>query len=298
MLRRKWRGRIRNSVTGLPLSKATVRLVPHNGRVGYVRTSTADGSFSFDGIAPGDYQLSLERHGFLDTAAANQAGSLVHLASGQKISSLDLLATPLAVISGIVTDADGEPVQHAVVTLISPRWSMHGRRYQDSATEDTNDLGEFRFTDLARPAAARYLYAGRPQGPEGPLSGTVKDPAGKGELALAGRYYPNAAFVLVGRRKRRSIWWPGQELTGIGFRLPWAPGFHVRGTVMGRDAEEIQLVGHRNQAILQWEWHDVGRLPDNTFDIAGVTAGTYYLRAATNWRTGVNLDVPVDSPRT
>jgi hypothetical protein len=52
-------GIVKNSITGLPVAKATVRLVPVVGRVGYVRTSGASGEFAFEGIPPGDYRLGV-----------------------------------------------------------------------------------------------------------------------------------------------------------------------------------------------------------------------------------------------
>jgi len=277
-------GVIRNSVTGLPVAKATIRLVPSTNRVGYVRTSNASGAFAFDGIAPGDYHLRLERRGYLDDAKGVQTGSALHLTAGQKITDLDLLATPLAVITGTVTDADGEPIPYAVVQLIKQNWSIDGRRYQAVTGDNANEQGEFRLNDMA--PGRYYLYAAR-----GPMDGPVKDPSGKGELRLASLYYPNAATIDGAAPIELRA---GQELTGVLMKLPWVPCYHVRGQAQ-QGAQEVQLLKRHNGQALPWDEQDGDPGRDRTFDIAGVTAGDYFLRAGTNMRIGGETPITVTS---
>ncbi len=271
-------GIVKNAITGLPVAKATVRLVPTAGRVGYVRTSGASGEFSFEGIAPGDYRLGVERRGFSTAAHAAvkgiPGGSVIHLTAGQNLTDLDLMATPSPIVTGTVTEGQGEgdPVPRAIVEILAQRWSVAGRWYEEIDTVEANDAGEFRAAELE--PGRYYFYSRRPD--EGPLTEVVKDPSGKGEACLAGVYYPNASSIEGASAVEVRA---GQEVTGIALRLSWAPCFHVRGRRTGPDVNEVQMMRRYNDGTLSWETHgtDIGK--DGTFDVAGVAPGDYLVSA-------------------
>ena len=62
---------------------------------------------------------------------------------------------PAAIITGKITDADGDPLRDVRVMATTIGLS-HGRLGHDSGIGTTNDLGEFRIPDL-RPG--RYIVA-------------------------------------------------------------------------------------------------------------------------------------------
>ncbi len=75
-------GFVTNMQTGEPIKKATLHLTLRNvarttngvfEQTGYSGTSAADGSFTFEGIAPGEYSLSGEKSGFISLATAARA---------------------------------------------------------------------------------------------------------------------------------------------------------------------------------------------------------------------------------
>jgi hypothetical protein len=272
----RFSGAVKNAVTGLPVAKATVRLSPVSGRVGYVRTSGPAGEFSFEGISPGDYRLGVERRGF--SAAVHSAsqgipgGSVIHLTAGQNLSGLDLLATPLPTVTGTVIEGpgDGEPVARAIIHILAPRWSIAGRWYEEVDDAAADDQGEFRVPELE--PGRYYFYARRPD--EGPLTEVVKDPSGKGEMCLAGVYYPNARSMDGASPVEVRA---GREVTGIALRLAWSPCFHVRGHA-GPDVEEVQVMRTHKDVTLSWETQAADREKDGTFDVAGVAAGDYVVR--------------------
>lgn len=271
-------GIVKNAITGLPVAKATVRLVPTAGRVGYVRTSGASGEFSFEGVAPGDYRVGVERQGFSTAAHAAvkgiPGGSVIHLTAGQNLTDLDLMATPLPIVTGTVTEGPGEgdPVPRAIVEILAQRWSVAGRWYEEIDTVEANDAGEFRAAELE--PGRYYFYARRPD--EGPLIEVVKDPSGKGEACLTGVYYPNASSIEGASAVEVRA---GQEVTGIGLHLAWSPCFHVRGRRAGPDVNEVQVKRRYNDGTLSWETQDADTGKDGTFDVAGVVAGDYLVSA-------------------
>ncbi len=271
-------GIVKNSITGIPVANATVRLVPVTGRVGYVRTSGASGEFRFEGMAPGDYRLGVERRGFSPVVHGAlkgvPGGPVIHVTAGQNLADLDLLAVPLPIVTGTVTEGpgEGEPVQRAIVEILAQRWSIAGQWYEEIDTVAANDQGEFRAPELE--PGRYYFYARRPE--EGPLTEVVKDASGKGELCLAGVYYPNASSIEGASAVEVHA---GQEVTGIALHLTWAPCFHVRGRRAGPDVDEVQVMWRYNDGTLLWETQgaDIGK--DGMFDVAGVVAGDYLVSA-------------------
>ncbi len=259
-------GSLHHSITGVPVPKASIRLIPVDGKIGYIRTTGVTGEFAFDGLAPGNYQVRIESRGMNTTPAG---GGAVRLAAGQKITSFDLSAVPFASISGKVTEGE-DPIPGATVRALALRWSYSGRWFDEVASERANDRGEFRISGLE---PGRYiLYAGGPE--EGPLLNVVRDASGKGERRLAGAYYPNAtaiegAAILEIR--------PGQAMGGLAMRLAWTPCFHVRGA-LAANVHEIQLARRWGDHSLPWETMGEDRRKDGTFDIPGVTPGEYFVR--------------------
>ena len=131
-------GRVTNSQTGVPIKRAEVRLVRHerggpartSGPQGYTGSSEADGTFKFEGIEPGEYSLSGNHSGFLNTqfgaTRVMSPGTILNLQPAQKLSNLNLALIPQSIVSGKVVDDDGEPVQGARVQAMSERW-MNGK---------------------------------------------------------------------------------------------------------------------------------------------------------------------------
>jgi len=210
-------GIVRNSVTGQPVAHAIVRMISTGGdRVGYVATTVETGAYHFDQVEPGEYLMSAERTGF------RSAGSAVRLVAGQKAEGEELRVAPLGSITGRVLDSDGEPVPEARIVAIRPTWVRGARLYRETDSAQANDSGEFRLADLD---PGRYrLIAKAPD--SNPLRFSISEGPGQPEYHLGPAYYPSgqdldgAAPVDVAA---------GQELTGIEFKLPMLPVFHVRG---------------------------------------------------------------------
>lgn len=164
-------GWVVNTATEKPLERATVLLVPAGGATGMLvmngvmisqtgggttltAVTNAEGRFAFPTVEPGNYSIAAARAGFAvvaDTALQSSGGRVnVTVTSGAKVTDLKLRLTPAAVISGRVTDEEGDPQPGVSVRLMHPVYAHGQRQLQriEAINSVSNDRGEFRIHDL------------------------------------------------------------------------------------------------------------------------------------------------------
>jgi len=279
-------GVVRNAVTGIPVDHATVRLVQLSEEgAAYVGATSAEGTFHFENVAPGDYRISAERAGF-----EAEGTDPIHLSAGQKLRDVTIAATPLAVVTGRVVDSDGEPVPSAGVGVLRAEWQRGKRSYQQSGGAQTNEAGEFRIAGLA---PGRYRLYATPPGANA-LRFAISEGPGQPERRLGWTYAPTgqdldgaATFELA----------PGQTIDRAEVKLPMLPSFHLRGKVEnGADnggAMPRMLVAEKTDNGRPTAWFAVmGRIrKDGTFDLGGVPPGVYTVAAG---RFGAPETEPLD----
>ena len=269
-------GIARNSVTRLGVSKAAIHLIPMNGAAAYEGATNAAGVFHFEGVIAGDYRLEAMRTGYSKSVLADKSGHAIptlHLAPGQTMAGNDLWFTPESGISGRVIGQDGEPIPGAHITVIAQKWRNGKRVYQGASTQLADDAGVYH--SAAIPPGRYFVYAERPD--QGPLAFSILEAPGKPEMRLAGRYHPDspgldgAAAIDLG---------PGEEISGIDFRLPLVSVFHLTGIAQLHDSSEggsVTLKRRYNDQMLDWEGERASIAKDGTFDVAGVKPGSYFL---------------------
>ena len=114
----------------------------------------ADGSFSFDDLPAGRYDVRGSKARYVDTALGargpNRPGRPVDLADGQKIESLTLTLPAAGVITGRVFDDVGDVVPGAQVMAMRYR-SINGERQLVplGRSAQADDTGTFRLFGLA-----------------------------------------------------------------------------------------------------------------------------------------------------
>lgn len=288
-------GRVSNSLTGEPVKKATIRLMPAGGtppglpagraggqpaaRQGYAATSQPDGSFSLENIEPGDYFLSGRRTGYLDTQfgarRAMSLGTVLSLKPGQQKTDINLSLIPQAVIIGKVVDEDGDPMNGVSVQAVRRQWQQGRMRDLSQAGTTTNDLGEYRLSGV-RPGKL-WLIAQ-------PMNFDHEWPqleSSKSERRPVRTFYPEA----ISRDTAAPIEvQPGQDLSGIDIRVHSAQTYHVRGKVAGLTPEG-DGPGPRGFVSVHPRDDSFGGLPNaqsmvsntHSFDIPGVVPGSYDL---------------------
>ena len=126
-----------------------------------------DGRFVFNGVAPGEYRIDVQKTGFASPSGSHDAPDDVHVAAGQALDNISVVLQKGAVISGKVLDQKGEPVTDARVMALrrihSP-WRLEAPPRLIPAPmqgpQQTNDIGEYRVSGLP---PGEYFLAASPR---------------------------------------------------------------------------------------------------------------------------------------
>jgi hypothetical protein len=259
------RGKVIQDPGGQPIRKAAVRLMV--GPSPFTATTDDEGKFAFADVNPGRYQVSVEHPGFVETSSARK--SFVSVEAGKDVAELVLLMQPAGVITGKVLDRDGDPIKGVRVTAIglkSPR--SIGSNHQGSET--TNDLGEFRISDLAPgPYEVSATSSAEP-----PQSKETKKQDGR--IVYATTYYPGT--IEKGQATSVEVQ-PGNE-TPISFGLLTTRVYRVTGRVVGMPAAgmgRLMLTSHEGEVASQGS--ELGG--DGAFTLTDLLPGSYQAQLIT-----------------
>jgi hypothetical protein len=144
-------GKVVNSQSGEPVRRATVMVRGlQAGGVPVQAVTDASGEFQFTGLQPGRVMVMVQRQGFtpdsygIDGLQRNQ----FVLAPAERREGIVLKLTPLGVVAGRVLDEEREPLQDTRVVLLGWKWSQFAKSLSPSGSGMTNDLGEFRITNV------------------------------------------------------------------------------------------------------------------------------------------------------
>jgi hypothetical protein len=158
------KGMVSGTVTnaaGAPLRGVTLLLAPlRSGQIsigvlaGSAPNSTAEtnsqGSFTFDGVAPGRYLLTADRTGYLNAFFTSDRGGVLNITAGQKAAGIVITMTPQGILAGKVVDEADEPVSGATVSVhSSPARGQEARGVVPLVAETTNADGAFAIGNLA-----------------------------------------------------------------------------------------------------------------------------------------------------
>lgn len=259
-------GTVVNATSGEPVPRARVSLLTTANQSTVLTDS--GGRFRMDHISCGSIQFFARRIGFLENvsgpgglAAQRKA---VTLEPGGAAHDVRIALTPQAVITGIVTDDQGDPVSGAQVALFSSRVLQGRRTFQQTGQGGSNDLGEYRISGLA---AGKYVVCAHPNQAGGLLA--LTDGAITGDKCFPGplEVGSTTTFELAAGRDIR-----------INLALPLIPSVHVRGVVTGLPkARGVSLSLTRRGAVGNASNRSAPVRPDGNFDIPGVTPGPYLL---------------------
>jgi hypothetical protein len=213
-------GTVVDSLTGVGIRKAEVRLNRLNGRppADIYLTDNA-GRFEAAGLNPGIYQLRVSRNGFV----VPKWTKIVDTAQPEA-REVVLKLTPQGVITGRVTDADGDPLDGVTIQLLRRQNYAGQTNYDAIRHEATDDLGEYRLIGLT---TGRYLVAA-----ERAVELSLRRSSTEGATAFARTFYPAATSP------ENAIWLdvkPGVELRQIDVRMERLPVVQVKGRITNAD---------------------------------------------------------------
>lgn len=275
-------GRVVNALSGEPIKKAHVHLDYANrqhqpsGPRGYGGQADAAGNFRFEGVVAGEYSLSADRPGYLNSTygskAPNQPGTHLALAPGQQLSDLNIALFPQGVISGRVVDEDGDPIQ-AIVQVFALSWKHGKQRLDPRGGTSTNDLGEYRLSELS---PGRYYVSAQSRF----RMGQSELPAiqGKADVREVRTFFPDAPSVDGAAPIPLQV---GQSLTGMDIRLRSLPTYHVRGRIAGAlqraSPESLQVVLSPKDSGFMFFFGGENVTKKGTFDLGNVASASYTL---------------------
>jgi protocatechuate 3,4-dioxygenase beta subunit len=271
-----------------PLKKVLVQVVAENQKGGgnYTASTDADGRFRIERVEPGRYRIFLERTGFIAVNARGLKadGSIVSIHSGQTIENLFFRMLPTAVISGRITDEDGDPMSEVRVIA---QWKKPGKMKRDSVgTATTNDLGEFRlaglfpgqYSVLAMPAPDFRDY----EKPEKPVPSsdvtdaqTALQSGSKPETRYLPTYFPDTFDPAQASTVELKA---GDDMP-VNFTLLPARTYRVHGIITGLTANQKPTVELRSKSGDTYRFNAVEVGSDGQFEVRGVAPGSYSLMA-------------------
>ena len=133
--------------SGQPIRKVNVEVMGGAGQ-SYARhsaTTSTDGTFTMEDMTPGRYIVTLERAGFVQTAKNQMTFVVQH---GQNLTRLVFRMQAAGVISGKILDMDGDLMAGVAVNATTTGARGIAGLYAISGAGTTNDLGEYRISDL------------------------------------------------------------------------------------------------------------------------------------------------------
>ena len=218
----------RAKVTAFSTQSRMIRVGNGTQMAGQVAVDTdTEGRFTIRDVAPGDYRIAAERNGYLQTSygqVGNLPTAIVHVRPGADVTGVEVVLPPQAVIAGQITDAYGDPVQGAQVTVYQQQFNGGQRLWRRGKNDETDDEGNYRIPDLN--AGRYYLSAAPPTN-----SSKVMSQPGDGEPRKASvtTYFPNALDRTTAAPITLSV---GQELPGTDITLRLEPVYRVSGIVV------------------------------------------------------------------
>lgn len=268
-------GTVRDSVTGLPIANAAIRLKPLASKLAYAGTTGPSGEFRFESVAPGDYRITVSRVGYVDAHSAVLKGgggsSTLSFATGQNVTGAEVRLDPHGLITGRVTSSEGEPLADAQVHAYSEQWQHGLRTYQIQSGASTDDRGEYRLS-----VEPGRHYIGSAPAFSSIVPYLTAEAPGKPEMRTIALFYPAAKAV---NESTALDVRPGQQITGIDFKLPDLATYHVRGVVKPYPPETVMDYAILRDRGVNVNGAGVGgpTKKDGSFDIPGVLPGNYWL---------------------
>lgn len=221
-------GIVSDSVTGMPLKKAQVR-VSFAGPPSVVVTD-GSGSFTFEQLPPGNYVVFANHPAYPPSFNARQAPEQVTLAPGEQKRGLTVTLVPGVSVSGRITEEDGDPLANCNVSLIT---RTQQQNFQPMQMANTNANGEYTISNVA---AGRYYMQARCTAPylqPRAFAAPNAIPTGS-QFAYAPNFYPGTP-TFSGAQKIKLT--PGQQARGLDFRMSLQSVTTVLVHVKGLDEE-------------------------------------------------------------
>lgn len=218
--------------TDEPLKKAHIYLYikdDNKPSPAYSGQTDASGHFVIRGIEPGRYELRVDRVGYVSQEYGQKSpddrGAVLSLDAGRKMSDLLFRMVPWAVISGRITDEDGEALPDAEVVALRTQMEAGKRKLYVARYARANDLGDYRLFGLS---GGRYYIQTRYERDSYSSArvATSDDTTATPQTGYAPVYYPGGTDLSQAVAINVA---PGQEVSSIDIMLTPIRAVRIRG---------------------------------------------------------------------
>ena len=261
-------GKVVSAQGGQPIRKVLVRLTEdgaENAEV-YETTTDAAGAFRFESVPRGEYTVTIERAGYF-AVGQQESATQVTVESAKEIAGLVYKMDAAGVMTGKITDAEGEPLVGIAVVVMRRRGIAEA---SDDPAEKvvgrgmTNDIGEFR---VANVPAGMYAVAAMPMAQQ-PATNGAENVHGKSTRLFVDTFFPG----VPDEKQSGVVAVKAGETATANFALLTAETYRVSGTVVGSVPGRVTgiVLTANNGATFQATVNRAGE-----FAFASVRPGTY-----------------------
>jgi Carboxypeptidase regulatory-like domain len=257
-------GSVISSVTGESIGHALVRIAGSSQRTVF---SDGEGHFQFEGLTAGRVIVTAQKPGYFSQQEfRGSANKLVSV--GPSTGSVVVKLTPQSAISGRVTDATGQPIEHVPVRLTAKAVRDGRKHWEARGQQRTDEDGRYRFANLM--PGTYYLAAGPARDETRILPGAEKPKTGYPSMYYAG--VPDLASA-------SALQLAAGQHAQADFSMTAGPVYHVSGSVTGHPPQ--QGVGFQ---FLSQSGDDLSlpirfNMEAGRFDVDSVPAGNYVVKA-------------------
>jgi len=262
---------------GQPLKKVAIEIFSDYAEANSYSTLTdAEGHFKIEDMKPGQYKVRVQRNGYLQSGKYRGRFHFqpLTLKRSQELKDLVFRMQPAAVITGKIVDPDGDPVLKASVHVIRLRLGSSHANRQFYGQEQTNDLGEYRISDLP---PGRYLVLAQTWwASPAPSAGIENSASSKNETVYAPTYYPGT----MDKTQATAIELHAGDQVPANFALVTSRSFRIHGTVSGlpTTAGSGIRIEVRSKVDSDIHYNPSTKIDkDGKFEIRDVLPGSYML---------------------
>lgn len=275
--RYKLEGTVINPVTNMPLSRALVEIMGS----GYLTMTGPDGRFEFGDLPAGQVVVMARKPGYYGARSESRRyGSYITVELGPQTAPMTIKLLPESVIAGHVENSEGEPVEGALVRVLTPLIKGGRRQWIPLSQAVTDEDGNFRVASLFTSRFQVELQANR-----------ARNLTKEGYPAVI--YYPGVPDLASAPPLEVAH---GQQLD-LQFLIKREAVFKISGTITGADGDDVNVRLRTRSGEDVVLARSVSR--PGTFEISSVPAGSYVVEGRTRRNKGVNLygELPVNVTR-
>lgn len=270
-------GTIVNEPGDHPVKKVIVQVIgePPLQGANYSTITDGDGHFHIENVQPGHYRVFFEKTGLVEINSRGQKAdvNVITVVPGKSEQDLLFRMIPTAVITGRITDEDGDPMPG--VRVVAQKKIPGKAKRETAGAAATDDLGTYRLAGLF--PGQYWIVAMPPPDFRDYLRPKDKSDAEDNppETRYLTTYYPG---TYDGAEASALSLKAGDEMP-VNLTLTPARTYRVRGIVTGIPHGEKPVVELTSKIGDSIRASDVG--DDGQFEVHGAAPGSYVLKATT-----------------